>query len=163
LNHGRSEESKENTMATQPIPRVTEEPLATVHQYIDAFNKGDVEAMDEAFAAPGVILYGLAPHIWEGPRASRDWYRDALAVTQEQGATDFHVELGEPLHVEVTGNSGYIAVPATMTFGVHGRRMTQSDAVMTIVLRRQAEGWRIRAWAWAKSAPGQDRENTRTP
>jgi ketosteroid isomerase-like protein len=137
-------------MATQAMPMTPAEPFAIVRQYIDGFNRGDVKTMEDVFAIPGVILYGLAPHVWEGPRATRDWYRDALAATQEEGLTDYYVDLGEPLHVEVTGDSGYIVVPATMTFKVHGRRMTQSGAVFTIVLRRQAEGWRIRAWAWAK-------------
>lgn len=137
-------------MAAQAMPTQLAEPLAIVHQYIDAFNRGDKKTMEGAFAVPGLILYGSAPHIWEGPRATRDWYRDALAATQEEGLTDYCVDLGEPLHVEVTGDRGYIVVPATMTFKMHGRRMTESGAVFTIVLCRQAEGWRIRAWAWAK-------------
>lgn len=34
----------------------TETPLAAVHQYIDAFNRGDVQAMAATFAVPGQIL-----------------------------------------------------------------------------------------------------------
>jgi hypothetical protein len=51
----------------------TNDPMATVKQYIDAFNKGDAEAMAATFAVPGSILDGMAPHVWLGPTASQDW------------------------------------------------------------------------------------------
>jgi hypothetical protein len=37
-----------------------------------------------------------------------------------------------------------------MTFGVHGEQVTQSEAVYTVALRKQPEGWRLMSWAWAK-------------
>ena len=54
------------------------------------------------------------------------------------------------MHNNVTGDSAYVVVPATMTFTVHGKQVTQSGAVFTVALRKLAEGWRIAAWAWAK-------------
>jgi ketosteroid isomerase-like protein len=142
-------------MATQAMATVTTEPLATVHQYIAAFNNGDVRAMAAAFAVHGSILDGLAPHVWQGPTAAEDWYRDALGAAKREGATDYSVALGEPSHVEVKGDSGYVVVPATLTFSLHGKQMTQSGAVFTVALRRFVEGWRIRAWAWAKGTQTQ--------
>ena len=47
-------------------------PLAAVQQYIDAFDKGDREGMYAAFAVPGSILDGMAPHLWPRPTASQD-------------------------------------------------------------------------------------------
>ena len=54
------------------------------------------------------------------------------------------------MHNNVTGDSAYVVVPATMSFKVGGKQVTQSGAVFTVALRKLAERWRIAAWAWAK-------------
>jgi hypothetical protein len=125
-------------------------PLATVRQYIDAFNRGDQEGMAAAFAVPGSILDGMAPHVWHGPTATQDWHRDVLIEGERHGASGYHVTLAEPLHDSVTGESAYVVVPATMTFKVRGKQVTQTGAVFTVALRKLGQGWRIAAWAWAK-------------
>ena len=125
-------------------------PLAAVQQYIDAFNKGDREGMSAAFAVPGSILDGMAPHLWLGPTASQDWYRDVLIEGEQHGASDYFVTLGEPLHNNITGDSAYVVVPATMKFKVQNQEILQTGAMFTVALRKLAEGWRIAAWAWAK-------------
>lgn len=130
--------------------KVTTQPLATVQQYIDAFNKGDVKAMAECFASPASILDGMPPHLWQGSRAAEDWYRDVLTTTKKEGATEFFVSLGEPLHTDTTDDAAYIVVSATMSFKVHGKHVTQSGAVFTLALRQVDAEWRIAAWAWAK-------------
>src|SRR5262249_39255507 len=127
-----------------------ETPLAAVHHYLDAFNRGDATAMAATFAVPGQILDGMAPHVWQGPAAGQDWYRDAVIEGQAHGASGYFVRVGEPLHNDVTGDSAYVVLPATMTFDVNGTKVTQSGAVLTVALRKTAEGWRVAAWAWAK-------------
>lgn len=126
------------------------DPLTAVQQYIDAFNKGDGKAMAATFAIPGSILDGMPPHIWQGPTASQDWYRDVLIEGEQHGVSDYFVTLGEPLHNNITGDSAYVVLPATMTFKVQGQQVKQTGAVFTVALRKLAEGWRIAAWAWAK-------------
>lgn len=126
------------------------DPIAAVNQYIDAFNKGDGEAMAVTFAVPGSILDGMPPHVWQGPTAAQDWYRDVLIEGEQHGASDYFVTLGEPLHNNITGDNAYVVLPATMTFKVQGQQVTQTGAVFTVALRKLAEGWRIAAWAWAK-------------
>jgi ketosteroid isomerase-like protein len=126
------------------------DPMTTVRQYIDGFNKGDSKAMAAAFAVPGSILDGMAPHVWHGPTATEDWYRDVLVEGEKLGASGFAVALGDARHVNVTGDSAYVVVPASMTFKVHGQHVTQSGATLTVALRKLADGWRIAAWAWAK-------------
>ena len=135
------------TSTSQPD---TAKPLAAVRQYIESFNRGDVKAMAATCAVPMSILDGMAPHVWHGPTATEDWYRDAMTEGGHLGATDYSVALGEPLHVQITGDSAYVLVPATMTFKVHGRQVTQSGATFTVALRKVNDGWRIAAWAWAK-------------
>ena len=128
----------------------TNDPLAVVNHYINAFNQGDGNTMAASFAVPGSILDGMAPHVWQGSTASQDWYRDVLIEGEQHGASDYFVTLGEPLHNNTTGESAYVVVPATMTFKVQGQQVTQTGAVFTVALRKLAEGWRIASWAWAK-------------
>lgn len=132
---------------------LAEHPVSVLSQYIDAFNKGDVKAMAACFAVPGSILDGMAPHLWQGPTATQDWYRDVLIEGKQHGATDYFVTLGEPLHNNVSGDSAYVVVPATMTFKLQGKQITQSGAIFTTAFRRVEHGWRIAAWAWAKGTP----------
>ncbi|MGE6761099.1 YybH family protein [Corallococcus interemptor] len=127
-----------------------ETPWAAVHQYLDAFNRGDVQAMAATFAVPGQILDGMAPHVWQGPTATQDWYRDVLSEGKAHGASGYFVRVGEPLHNDVTGDTAYVVLPATMTFDLNGAKVTQSGAVFTVALRKTAEGWRVAAWAWTK-------------
>ena len=133
---------------TQALP--TNDPVRTVQQYIDAFNGGDVKAMAASFAVPGSILDGMAPHVWHGPTACQDWYRDVLIEGEHAGAADYAVTLGTALHANVTEDSAYVVVPATMTFKVQGKQITQKGAIFTVALRKHEDDWRIASWAWAK-------------
>jgi ketosteroid isomerase-like protein len=128
------------------------DPIVAVRQYIDAFNREDVERMAATFAEHGSILDGMAPHLWVGQTAARDWYRDVLIEGKAHGASGYFVALGEPLHNNVTGDSAYVVVPATMTFQVQGKQVTQTGAVFTVALRKVIDEWRIAAWAWAKGS-----------
>lgn len=130
----------------------TETPLAAVHQYLEAFNRGDVKGMAATFAVIGQILDGMAPHVWQGPTATQDWYRDVLLEGKKHGASGYFVSVGEPLHNDVAGDSAYMVLPASMTFDLKGTKVTQSGAVFTVALSKTAEGWRVAAWAWAKGA-----------
>lgn len=126
------------------------EPMVAVRHYIESLNKGDPKAMAATCAVPMSILDGVAPHVWVGPTACEDWYRDAMVAGEHKGATGYFVSLGEPRHVNITGDSAYVVVPTTMTVKVHGQRVTQSGATFTVALRKLNDGWRIAAWAWAK-------------
>ena len=128
----------------------TTEPMGAVRQYIDAFNKGDVEGMAATCAIPASILDGMAPHVWQGPTACKDWYRDVLTTGEREGATGYFVSLQEPRRIDVSGDRGYVVVPATMTFKVHDKQVTQSGSTFTVALQKLPAGWRITAWAWAK-------------
>lgn len=129
-----------------------ETPLAAVQQYIDAFNRGDATVMAAIFDVRGQILDGMAPHVWQGPTAPLDWYRDVLIEGEAHGASGYFVTLGDPLHNNVTNDSAYVVLPATMKFDVNGTKVMQSGAVFTVALQKTADGWRVAAWAWAKGA-----------
>ena len=87
-------------MANQDTdPRAS--PGATVQRYVEAFNNADEDAMAACFANPGVILDGMAPHVWSGPSATREWFREALAESEHLGVSDFAMTVGAPLHDNV--------------------------------------------------------------
>lgn len=127
-----------------------ETPVMAVQNYIDAFNRGDAESMASCFADQGSILDGMAPHLWVGPTAASDWYRDVLVEGEHLDAGDYHATIGEPAHNNVTGDSAYLVVPAEMTFMLKGQQIRQTGATFTFALRNQGGDWRIAAWAWAK-------------
>ena len=145
--------AQRETVAQLP-PRiiVPDDPMAAVRKYVDAFNQGDAAEMANSFAVSGSILDGMAPHVWQGPRATQDWYRDVLIEGKQHDASDYFIALGKPLHNDVTGANAYVVVPATMTFKLQSKRVMQFGAVFTVALVKLAEGWRIAAWAWAKGA-----------
>ena len=129
---------------------MTSTPLEAVARYIDAFNSGDADVMAATFDEVGSILDGMAPHLWVGPTAAQDWYRDVLVEGEHHGASGYFVKLDEPLHENITGDSAYLAIPATMTFTVAEQKVTQTGAFFTAALHQRADGWRIAAWAWTK-------------
>lgn len=125
-------------------------PSAAVRRYVDAFNSGDEDGLAACFTDPGFILDGMAPHVFSGPSATRDWYRHALAVSEPRGITDFHMTFGTPSHNATVGDVAYFAAPATLSFKVGGQPTDQGGATFTAALRRVEGHWRIQAWAWTK-------------
>lgn len=123
--------------------------FATVRRFTDGFNAGSLQRTVAACAVQTAIIDEFPPHRWSGPGGCRQWWRDLVASNASQGITGARVTLGAPSHVEIEGNRAYVVVPASETFMQHGKRVTESGSVFTLVLDRVAVGWRIAAWAWA--------------
>lgn len=126
------------------------DPIETVRRYIEAFNKGDVDTMAALFAVPGTILDGMPPHLWHGPTATRDWYRDVEIEAKQHGVSGYEVSLGAPLHNVTNDDAAYLVVPASLKHEMQGKQHTQTGASLTVALRKHAGEWRIAAWAWTK-------------
>lgn len=124
--------------------------MAVVRRYIEAMNAGDGDAMAALCADPMQILDVGAPHVWQGPTANDDWWNDVLAAGESAGVSGLHIALDEPRHVRVNGDFAYVVVPATLTFDMAGRAVTQADSLFTVALRKIDVDWRLSAWAWAK-------------
>jgi hypothetical protein len=78
--------------------------MGAVRQYMDAFNKGNMDGMAATCAVPASILDGMAPHIWRGPTACKDWYRDVLSTGEREDARGNFATLEGPRHVDVSGD-----------------------------------------------------------
>jgi ketosteroid isomerase-like protein len=126
------------------------DPMTAVRQYVDAFNTADAKGMAAACADPMQILDGMAPHVWQGSTAAEDWWRDVLTEGEHLGASDYQIALDEPRHVDVNGDYSYVVVPATMTFDLRGKKITQTGAQWVVALRKVDAQWRLMSWAWAK-------------
>ncbi len=128
------------------------DPMKAVLQYVEAFNNGDSAAMAANCADPMQILDGMSPHVWQGSTAAEDWWKDVRAEGDHLGASGYRIALGEPRHVDVSGDAAYVVAPATMTFDLRGTQVTQADSVYTVALRKVGADWRLTAWSWAKGA-----------
>ena len=86
------------TFAQPPSKNLmADDPITAVRKYADAFNQGDAAGMATMFAVPGSILDGMAPHVWQGPTATQDWYRDVLVEGKQHGASDYFITLGRAI------------------------------------------------------------------
>ena len=124
--------------------------IATVHQFVDGFNKGDVASALATCASPVSIVDEFPPYAWQGPKACADWAHDYDADAKKNGITDGKVTLGKPLHVDVSGDRAYVVVPAKYAFKQKGKPVAEPASLLTVALQKGPGGWRITGWAWSK-------------
>ena len=124
--------------------------VATVHQFIDGFNKGDTKTALAACAAEGSIIDEFPPHEWHGAGACSHWANDFDADAKKNGITDGVVTLGKARHVDVTGDRAYVVLPANYKYKLNGKATEEVGSTLTVALRKGASGWRITGWAWTK-------------
>jgi ketosteroid isomerase-like protein len=124
--------------------------MATVRQFIDGFNKGDVKSAVAACASPVSIVDDFPPYAWQGPTACADWAADFEATAKNEGITDPVVTLQKPRLVDVVGDRAYVVVPASYDYKAKGKKVKESGATFTVALQKLPAGWRITGWAWSK-------------
>ena len=125
--------------------------MAPVHQFVDAFNKGDTKAAMAACADQTSIIDEFPPYEWHGPGGCAKWWNDYDADAKKNGVTDGMVTLGSPRHIDVTADRAYVVVPADYTYKQKGKVVKEKGSMLTLVLQRGAAGWRVIGWAWAKN------------
>jgi hypothetical protein len=126
------------------------EVLASVHQFVDSFNKGDTTTTAAACADQTSIIDEFPPYEWHGAGACSTWMDDYGADAEKNKITDGFVTLGEPRHIDVTADRAYVVVPANYAFKKSGKPVKETGSVITLSLQKGAAGWRITGWAWAK-------------
>ena len=130
--------------------------MAPINQFGDSFNKGDMKGAIAATTPGGmVIIDEVAPYAWSGPSAMQDWVTSLSATNAAEGLTDILVKLGEPTNVMVSGNHGYVVLPATLTFKAKGKPMHEA-AQLTVSLLKGSGGWKMSGWAWTGNPPQPD-------
>ncbi|HEY2357619.1 MAG TPA: nuclear transport factor 2 family protein [Phenylobacterium sp.] len=130
-----------------------EEAQATVHSFIDAFDKGDIKAAEATHEADASILDEMAPHQWHGPGAFMAWVGDLMKSSAAAGQTEEKVVLGRTIRAEASGDAAYVVMEAAFNYKQGGKAVSEPSR-MVFALRREASGWKISAWAWAGNVPG---------
>jgi len=139
--------------ATSAAAAATAELAAPIHQFIDAFNKGDGKTAGATHLAAGVsIIDEVPPYIWQGPKAFETWVADLTKNDAAAGITDEKVTLGAVTREVVSPQTAYVIVAATYSFKQKGVAMRE-PAQMTFALTKTAEGWRIAGWTWTGPDP----------
>lgn len=123
---------------------------ATLHQFVDAFNKGDTKAAAAACAEETSIIDEFPPHEWHGADACLKWMNDYDADAKKNSITDGVVTLGSPRHVDVTADRAYVVVPADYTYKQKGKVVKEIGSALTVALQKGPAGWRIIGWSWTK-------------
>lgn len=124
--------------------------MVPVRQFVDGFNKGDTKTALAACADQTSIIDEFPPHEWHGAGACAKWANDFDADAKKNGITDGVVTLGTPRHVDITGDRAYVVVPTNYTFKKKGKPARETGSILTIALQKEATGWRISGWSWAK-------------
>jgi len=125
--------------------------MATVNQFVDAFNKGDTKNAAAACADETFIIDEFPPYEWHGADACAKWMNDYDAWAKKNSMTDGAVTLGSPRHVDVEGDAAYVVVPADISYKEKGKNAKQTGNVFTLALHKETAGWRIVGWSWAKN------------
>jgi hypothetical protein len=124
--------------------------LASVHQFVDAFNKGDTKPLVASCADQTSILDEFPPHEWHGAGACARWVSDFDVDARKNGITDPVVTLRTPSHVDVTVDRAYVVIPANYSFKQKGKPVSEVGSIITLTLQKNPAGWRITGWSWAK-------------
>lgn len=122
---------------------------ATVNQYNDDFNKGDVKAAVALCTGHTLIIDDFPPHAWQGANSCMDWANALAAYDKKGGISNEVVTLAKALHLTVTGDRAYAVYPARYSYTQNGKPIKE-QGVWTFALEKQVGGWRIAGWAWAQ-------------
>lgn len=127
--------------------------VVPIHQFIDGFNKGDVDSAYAAYVSGDVsITDEFEPHLWTGPKAPQAWAADYDKHAKATGVTDGLVSYGPPTRAEMEGSVAYVIVPKVYSYKENGRPIAE-EGQMTFVLNSGASGLKIKAWTWSGVKP----------
>ena len=129
-----------------------DDAVATIHTFIDAFNKGDMKTAGATHEADVAIIDEVPPHQWHGPGALQAWAGDLMKSAAAAGQSDEQVVLGRTIRAQVDGDTAYVVMEASFNYKEHGQPVAE-PAQMVFALRQEAGGWKISAWAWSGTVP----------
>jgi ketosteroid isomerase-like protein len=125
---------------------------APIHQFIDAFDKGDMKTAAAAFLPSITIIDEVPPHYWQGPGAFAAWGADLQKDSKAAGLSDEKVTLGKVTDEIESGATAYVVIEATFSYRQKGVAMRE-PAHMSYAMNKTAAGWKIAGWAWSGTPP----------
>jgi hypothetical protein len=139
------------TFSTAQTPGIAQSAiLASVHQFVDGFNKGDAKMLVAVCADQTSILDEFPPHEWHGSGACAKWVSDFDADAKKNGITDGAVTLSNPSHLDINSDRAYVVIPANYSYKQNGKPVSEVGSVITLTLQKSQKVWRISGWSWAK-------------
>jgi ketosteroid isomerase-like protein len=135
------------------VARAQADVTAPIRQFIDGFNSGDTKTAFAAYAMGDItIIDEFAPHVWIGPHAAQDWAADFDKNAKASGITDAKVTYSAATRTEVEGDAAYVVMPTGYAYKLKGKPM-QEKGQITVVLRKEVGGWKMRGWTWSGAKP----------
>ena len=128
------------------------DPAATVRQFIDAFNRGDIKAAEETHVAEPIIIDEFPPYQWQGRDSFKTWLGDLTKNDTPAGITDGNMKFIDVIRQEVSGDHAYVVVATDYSFKLKGTPMHEPSQ-MTFALKKAKAGWRIVGWTFAGAKP----------
>lgn len=125
---------------------------AAVRAFGDALHKGDMKAFKAMHVAAPTIIDEMAPHYWSGANAFDSWAGDLGKFEAAQGISASQVTIGAPIYEVASGDHAYVVAPSSYSFQQKGAAMRET-AQITIVLDKDASGWKVARWSWAGREP----------
>jgi ketosteroid isomerase-like protein len=123
-----------------------------VHDFIDAFDRGDGAAAAATNTDDVSIIDEVAPHEWRGPGAFQAWAGALMSEAKADGQSGNRVTLGKTIRTQVDGDTAYVVTEAIYAYDQKGVAMTE-PARMVFALRKSGDDWKIKSWAWAGDPP----------
>ena len=125
---------------------------AAVRAFADALHKGDMKAFKAMHVSAPTIIDEFAPHYWSGANGFDSWAGDLGKFEAAQGISASQVTIGAPAYETVSGDHAYVVAPSSYAFRQKGVAMRET-AEITIVLDKNASGWKVASWSWAGREP----------
>ena len=138
-------------LAAAPMAKAApaDDAVAKAHEFIDAFDKGDMKTAAATHEPDAAIIDEVPPHQWRGFQA---WAADLMKDGAAKGLSDEAVILGKTVRAEADGDAAYAVFEATFRYKQKGAQMSE-PAQMVFAFRKGADGWKIAGWAWSGGVP----------
>jgi ketosteroid isomerase-like protein len=124
--------------------------MRPIHQFIDAFNKGDEKTAAALCSDVTSIVDELPPYEWHGAGTCAAWMGVWDADAKAKGITAASVVAARPRHLDVSGDRAYVVLPVTYTTTMKSKTKKETASTLVLTLEKRAQGWRVTAWAWSK-------------
>lgn len=125
--------------------------MAPINMLNEGFNTNQPAKLAGSQVASPIILDEFAPYQWSGPAALMGWGSDFGKFAVSHGVMSGKVEFADPTVAEVDGDHAYVVSPSIITFKTKDGQI-KNAGTFTFALVKQADGWKIASWAYARGA-----------
>ena len=125
----------------------TSDVMAVVHQLVGGF-KYDRSSALAVCADEASIIDSIAPMEWHGRGACAKWFDAYDEEVKTGGITNPVLTLGNPKHLDFSGDTAYLVAAMTYTYEQGGKLKKQTGGTVTMSLKKGQSGWRITGMAW---------------